>query len=33
MKNGVIYDVDSDGEISLEVGKLTNGVHKFYKQQ
>ena len=31
MKNGVIYDMDSDGEISLEVGKLTDGKHKFYK--
>ena len=32
MKNGIIYDMDSDGEISLEVGKLTDGKHKFYKQ-
>ena len=31
MKNGIIYDMDSDGEISLEVGKLTDGKHKFYK--
>ena len=30
-ENGVIYDVDDDGEISVEVGKLTKGKPSFYK--
>tara|TARA_Y100000022_G_C13202613_1_gene353466 strand:- start:118 stop:819 length:702 start_codon:yes stop_codon:yes gene_type:complete len=30
-ENGIIYDVDDEGEISLEVGKLTNGKPTFYK--
>ncbi len=30
-ENGIIYDMDDEGEISLEVGKLTNGKPSFYK--
>ena len=33
VKNGVIYDVDEDGDISVEMGKLTNGKHTFYKNK
>ena len=28
--NGLIYDLDEDGEISLEVGKYKKGVPEFY---
>jgi hypothetical protein len=33
MKNGIIYDTDENGEISVEVGKLVNGVHKLNKKK
>ena len=29
--NGVIYDIDENGDVGKEVGKLKNGVHKFKK--
>ena len=29
-KNGTIYDVDENGDVSLEVGKFVKGVAKFY---
>ena len=29
--NGVIYDIDKNGDVGKEVGKLKNGVHKFKK--
>ena len=29
-KNGIIYDVDENGDISLEVGHYVNGVAKFH---
>ena len=28
--NGLIYDLDEDGEISLEVGKYKKGIPTFY---
>ena len=29
--NGIIYDIDKNGDVGKEVGKLKNGVHKFKK--
>ena len=29
--NGIIYDIDENGDVGKEVGKLKNGVHKFKK--
>ena len=31
-ENGLIYGIDEDGEISVEVGKFNNGKPKFYKK-
>ena len=32
MKNGILY-ADDNGEVGEEVGKLTDGVHKFNKKK
>ena len=31
-QNGIIYDLDEDGEISVEVGYIKNGKHYFNKK-
>ena len=32
-QNGTIYDVDENGDVSMEVGVYKNGVATFYKSK